>query len=727
MTSSAILRDASGAAVPFLGAHVEAVIGDAMATTRVTQRYRNREPKPIEVVYTFPLPDRAVLLGFDIKLGDRQLAGRIVEAVSAARQYEEAVGAGDSAVLVQSLGQGLFAASIGNLMPGEEAAITFRYAVENRWDDGRLSWRLPTVIAPRYGDSGLLAEQEPVTDTAADHRLTISIAVEGAAASAAITSPSHAIDVAHVDGRAIVRLPRGEIAMDRDIILSLAHSRVVSTAQAAADGDGVLVWASFIPTTEAWSSDTAAVLDIVLDCSGSMQGSSISVARQALERIVAGLKPRDRFNVIRFGSEVEALFPARVAATGQALADAEAALRTVQADMGGTEIGAALRRVWQGGGERGDVILITDGHVHNGNAMIAEAKAAGSRIFTIGVGSQVQESLVRGLAEATGGAVELVAPGEAMAEAIARQFRRIKAGAVGAVSLAWETPPVEPPAPPRSLFAGDTVHIAARFKSRPQGAVTLTATRADGRPISARLDLGRADWLDGEAGATLVRIEAARRLEAIASDWRRCESGPERDALARKGLAIALAHGLMSPWTGMIVVRENAEKSTEAPSTRIVAQMSPAGMDMVAASRGAAPVMAQMAYSMAPPSARSHVGSAFGGSPGWLSRLRSLGQPKPGQSGSPRASPDAGSPSGIARQRFVVRLRSYLRKRGMPHRIDDLVELRLEAALETLLRRLARTHKEADVVRAFVRLLTDGSVPAGEAPERLVEALRAGL
>ena len=715
MTNTATLRDKSGAPVPFLGSDVEALIGDAVATTRITQRYRNAEARPIEVIYTFPLPDRAVLLDFEIKLGDRLLAGRIVELVAAKRRYEEAIDSGDSAVLVQSLGQGLFSASLGNLMPGEEASITFRYATENLWEDGHLAWRLPTVIAPRYGDSRLSPEQEPVWGRTTDNRATVRIVVEGAAAAATIGSPTHEIGVAYEPGRARVNLLRGDIAMDRDIVLNLEHHSVVSTAQMAQDQDGVLVWASFIPSSEAWASDRPNALDIVIDCSGSMQGTSISVARQALERIVARLGPRDRFNLIRFGNEVETLFLQRVAAEPGNLARAEAALRSLQADMGGTEIAAALRRVWHSGEPAGDLILITDGHVHGGDALIAEARAAGVRIFAIGVGSQVQETLVRGLAEATGGAAELVSPGESMAEAIARQFRRIKSGAMGSVHLDWGTTPITTVPVPRRLFAGDTVHVAARFPTRPTGHVALSAHRADGRPIEARIDLGAATWLEGEAAATLVRIEAARRLDGIAQNWRSSEPGPEREAMGKAGLAIALQHGLMSPWTGMIVVRENDAKAGDAPPTRVVAQMAPAGMDMMATARGG---RLTLLASLSPaPASSAPRGSMPKVASGWLGNSPATDPPRA----------DGTPARGIARQRFVARLRNHLRKRGIPRRIDELVDLRLEAGLETLLRRLALSYQEADVVRTFVRLLTEGNASVPDVPEPLVEALRGGL
>jgi hypothetical protein len=236
--------------------------------------------------------------------------------------------------------------------------------------------------------------------------------------------------------------------------------------------------------------------------------------------------------------------------------------------------------------------------------------------------------------------------------------------------------------------------------------VTLSARRADGRPITARIDLGTARLLDGEAAATLLRIDAARRLDELARSWRACQPGIDREALAREGLALALEHALLSPWTGMIVVRENAERIGEAPPTRVVVQMAPAGMEMLAALKAA-------------PTSR--------GAPSWSGRSKTVDSLQARHPGLGTPTLHRASPAAIARQRFVSRLRSHLRKRGMPQRIDELLDLRLEAALETLLRRLARSYAEADVVRTFVELLTGAHAATPEGRDPLVDALRAAL
>jgi Ca-activated chloride channel family protein len=131
------------------------------------------------------------------------------------------------------------------------------------------------------------------------------------------------------------------------------------------------------------------------------------------------LRPSDRVNLIAFGSAPDPRFPSLQPANRasvQALADRFAAL---DADLGGTELHAALTLAFRQGEDQGganrrplDIVLITDGEVWGVEALIAAARRAGHRLFTVGVGTAVAEDLVRGLAEATAGACLLVHPNE---------------------------------------------------------------------------------------------------------------------------------------------------------------------------------------------------------------------------------------------------------------------------------------------------------------------------
>src|SRR5690606_7930389 len=104
----------------------------------------------------------------------------------------------------------------------------------------------------------------------------------------------------------------------------------------------------------------------VIDTSGSMSGQSIEQAKAALSLALDRLAPGDRFNVIRFNHETEALFPGLRPWTADTLRAAQAAVAALEAD-GGTEMRPALRLALDSGGDGempGDrlrqVVFLTD-------------------------------------------------------------------------------------------------------------------------------------------------------------------------------------------------------------------------------------------------------------------------------------------------------------------------------------------------------------------------------
>jgi Ca-activated chloride channel family protein len=102
---------------------------DLLAEVTVSQSYQNQEQKNIEAVYTFPLPLDAVLLDLDIVIGNRHLKGAVVEKRAAETKYEDAVESGDAAVMLEELEPGMYTMNVGNLLPGENVTITFRYSL----------------------------------------------------------------------------------------------------------------------------------------------------------------------------------------------------------------------------------------------------------------------------------------------------------------------------------------------------------------------------------------------------------------------------------------------------------------------------------------------------------------------------------------------------------------------------------------------------------------------
>ena len=548
---------------------VSAVLTDLFSEVSITQTYRNDEAVNIEAVYTFPLAQDAVLLALEVRLGERVLTGVVVEKKAAEERYEEAISAGDAAVMLEAIEPGLYTLNLGNLLPGESATITYRYALLYRWAGDQLRFFLPTTIAPRYGAMPLEPHQLPQASLTVENRFSLQVEISGSLGGAQFTCPSHAVTLAKSAGKVVLSLTEAKAVMDRDFILNLkAPNATRCFVMCGADGEGMAAVASFQPFFPGLRTPRPLNLAIVVDCSGSMQGDSIEQARQALGSMLDALKPEDKLNMIAFGNATKTLADKPLLCNKTNLARARAFARQLQADMGGTEIGAALAATYAtlSGVDAADIFLVTDGEVGAWQPVVDEAHQTGHRIFTVGVGAAVSEAFVRGLAQATGGECELVSPTEGMAERVLRHFERMRAPKATRVALHWPQGALDlNPGTIGALFEGDTVIASARFdQAAIAGEVVLEIETAEGDIARQALTLHAPAAAGADALSSVARLAAAMRLKTQADE---------------AGLATALRYRLMSPWTNTLVIAERAEeqKAQELPALRQVPHTLAAG------------------------------------------------------------------------------------------------------------------------------------------------------
>ena len=579
MDTAAISSGVEDEQIVLEGVRAEASIDGLLTEVTVEQRYHNPEDVNIEAVYTFPLPFDGVLLGFEAELGGQKLAGTVVERSDAERRYEDAITDGDAAILLEEVERGLYTASLGNLLPGERATIRFRYGVLLAWNGDRVRLLLPMTIAPRYGDpraAGLAPHHVPEFSIGHEHSFSLEVRVRGLLKDARFNSPSHAVSVTQGPAETIIEAA-GTPAMDRDFVLEARTTQADgSFALLSPDIDGWVALASFRPEIPAGEYGQRRSVKIVVDCSGSMGGDSIGQARAALERVLDGLREGDAFDIIAFGTGQRVLFGRETSVSETSLARARRFVRALDADLGGTEIGAALEAAYAVPCEQGlprDVLLITDGEVWNRDEVIDRAKKSGHRIFTVGVGSAVTEGVVRGLAEATGGACELVAPREDIAARIHRHFQRMYAPSATRAGLRWPVPASgSMPESIEPVYGGDTLHVFAWFADKPNGAVRLEVTLADGGAVVHEAGIVAFEERPAKALATaaalpssLARLGAARRLAATGG--------------ADAGAGLAVRYQLVSPWTHCLVVhvRNEDERPADLPKIVKVPQVLAAG------------------------------------------------------------------------------------------------------------------------------------------------------
>ena len=298
----------------------------------VEQVYANPGDENIEAVYTFPLPRDAVLMDLSLELNGETLKAEVYEKSEAQDQYEDAIEGGDSAILLEQLGPGLYAVNAGNVLPGERAVVRFRYAQLHRTRHTPQD-SIPDALAPWYGRPLARSLIWPLGRPCRQAAVFCNFQIEGPLARAEFDCPSHEVkEISRDDEARKLSLPKGRAVMDRDVILVLTKpsgfipcgiwARDLIGEEAHEAGDKIpsgmtqenhAALISFNPAVRIIGSRRCVVL--VVDCSGSMAGDSIAQAKEALHHILMSLEQHDFFNLIAFGSAPDSLFKKPVAAS----------------------------------------------------------------------------------------------------------------------------------------------------------------------------------------------------------------------------------------------------------------------------------------------------------------------------------------------------------------------------------------------------------------------------
>jgi Ca-activated chloride channel family protein len=569
----ATLRNSQGAPLILKAVAITGELRGAMFEAHVRQNFSNPTDTHAEVVYSFPLPWGATLLGVEVQLGQVKLNGTVVAKALAAEQYEETLSKGDAAIMLERGNDGNYVLHLGNLAPGEQCVIDMHYGQLLQFEQGGLRLAIPTVIAPRYGDAvrdgGLAPYQVPETDLLAEYGFSLTLNLHGDLVNARIASPSHPISMANhaADQMLTVALAK-QSYLDRDFILvldQLAQCSVATIAPDCVDAKTYVATASFSPSIPNAKAQHTSV-KILVDCSGSMSGGSIQAARRALMAIVKKFNTGDKFSLSKFGSSVEHRSKSLWTTSEQSRLGAEKWIGELQADMDGTDMLDAIESTFAlAHSSPCDVLLITDGQIHGIDAMIKKAKDSKHRVFSVGIGSSPNDHLLRRLAVETNGACDFVAAGEAVEPAIVRMFNRLRSPAVTQVSVQWPegfTPKLLTKID-STAFDGDTLHASAWFNTKPTGRITLLGQLVGQNTVQ---ELGTVEINETPATSTaLSRLAAAGNMQHLADT-----------ALATK---LALDYQLVTEHTNFLMLHERSaeDKAPNMPELHKVKQMLPAG------------------------------------------------------------------------------------------------------------------------------------------------------
>ncbi|HEX5418294.1 MAG TPA: VIT domain-containing protein, partial [Chloroflexota bacterium] len=468
--------------LPLSHTEVQGQVVGLQATISLVQHFANPFDATIEVGYRFAIPHRAALAGFEIRVGNRTIAGEIAERAEAEATYRTAVAEGRRAALATEERPNLYTVQIGQIHPGETVLATYRYSLPVELDGGEFSLVLPFGVTPRYHNP-----QEDPRDAARTTVVTappgspigdldITLAIDAGLPIADPVSSSHQVAVSRSDERrCLVRLVEPRLP-NQDFVLRYAvrESGAIGSRAWWTRGEwGNLLYAIFVPPPPDQSAEPEPREYVfVLDRSGSMSGRPIAQARNALRACLRLLGQSDTFRILTFDNVAEWYGPSREKPqvfSRETLHAADGFLGSVEG-RGGTEIVAALAEVAgcpRDPRRRRVVVLFTDGAVsaEEQAARLVAEKLSGDRLFCFGIGPAVNRYLLDQLSRAGRGVAEVVGLDEDIEGAIIRFQDRLSYPVLSDLTLTVEGAPAQDlfPSPLPDLYAGAALQVAVRL------------------------------------------------------------------------------------------------------------------------------------------------------------------------------------------------------------------------------------------------------------------------
>jgi len=547
--------------------NVTVTIDNQVARTHVDETFTNASAYALEGTYIFPLPEDATISDFAMWVDGKRLEGQVLDKNQAQQIYEDIVRRQRDPALLEYVGRNAFQARIFPIPPRTDKRVEIEYSQILKADNGLVRYVYP-LNTEKFSPQPLGS-------------VSVNVSIKSNAALKAIYSPSHNVSISR-DGNyaAKVGYEDANVKPDRDFILYYSVTQddiglnLLSYRSSGDDGFFVMLVAPKVDVAE--SQVIAKDVILVLDVSGSMQGSKIAQAKNALYYVLDHLNSNDRFNIISFSTGTRAYASGLQSASKRD--DARNFVSRLVAE-GSTDINRALLEAvgnadpsaeftLRNEGLRAErptiIIFLTDGLPTTGEsnsqkiiANVTGAAPKNVRLFTFGVGDDVNTILLDSLAEKLRGASGYVRPAEKIDEIVSAFYAKVSTPVLSDITVDYGDVAVSDvyPYPLPDLFAGTQLVIAGRYRNGGPTTITLKGT-INGVPQSFRYsDVSFANAGSG-TGSTLLttgfipRLWATRKIGYLLNQIR---LNGESKEVVNDIVTLAVRYGIVTPYTSFLV------------------------------------------------------------------------------------------------------------------------------------------------------------------------------
>jgi Ca-activated chloride channel family protein len=559
-----------------------------VATTRLLIRLRNPSPRPQEASLLLSVPAGATVHAFDFQGSAAEPTAEIVEAGKAKATYNHIVAKLRDPALLEFVGTSLIRTSVFPVPASGEQAVEVTYEHILPSAGGRLEYLLPRTA--RLVDSNI--------------PFSLTMRIRSVRPLSAVYSPTHPIRATRVRPEEIlVELGKhGDRAPGSFLLTLLPESGDLSATLLAypdpSEGGGTFLLLAGLPAAMKRGTDNALKREVtlVLDRSGSMRGRKIEQAKAALLQVLQSLEMGETFNIITYNSAVNAFAEHPVVKTPETEAQARAYIHSISA-TGGTNLHDAVLEALKPLPAEGMlplVLLLSDGlptvgvtsEVDIRNA-VKKGNGHHRRLYTFGVGHDVNVPLLDRLAQGSRGSMTCVLPKENVEEKVSVLFDKLAGPLFTSPVLTahddagnrdtraiHDCLPREIP----DLFRGDRLILLGRYRNPGPLRFRLSGTfLGKPRAFTFRFDLKKASlrnafvprlWasrkiavlIDAlrQAGAESAGIAAAANLARATAATRPTEPAvpldPKTKELVDEIVRLSIKYGILTEYTSFLAL-----------------------------------------------------------------------------------------------------------------------------------------------------------------------------
>lgn len=582
-------------------------ISGLIAYTKIKQVFINPYDIELEGKYQFPLPENSAIKHLAIKVGDKEIVGKIMENKAAKIAYQKAKQQGKKASLVQQQRANLFTNNVANIPAHSTVEITLTFIMPVTFSNHELSINLPLAMTTRYhprhyqqspaemtnankkninhslfdsenlNESSNLREDLVTTPflnwnvenakVIAISQASINIKLDGGVPISSIRSASHRINTDQIDkypSQYLISLAKTKTLANKNFNLTWqlepSQKPQISSFTEQVDNEYFTLLTFFPPQSERSAVFSRDII-FIIDTSGSMQGSSISQAKHSLRQAISLLTNQDSFNIIAFDSSADLLFSKTQMVTNNSISQAHQFIDNLKAD-GGTEMYRPLSQALmmaknseQSTQAVRQLVFITDGAIANEFELMQLLDSAQNnfRLFTVGIGAAPNGYFMKKAAQFGRGDYVYIQNINDVQRNISALMTKISQPTISNIELIFDNNVHQQvdvyPKKITDLYLDEPMQVAIKSKL-PITSLQLTGNSAT-QPWYQQLIIK-----DTKPSKGISTIWARNKIEDLLDGL---VMGVNKEHVKQHVIATSLTHQIISPYTSFIAIEKQSE------------------------------------------------------------------------------------------------------------------------------------------------------------------------